>query len=233
VNSLQDIQLQFKNQELLTQALTHKSYFNEQGKKGPGDNEKLEFLGDAVLDLILSEYLMELFPLDDEGSLSKKRASLVNESVLSRIAMDLGFSQKILLGKGEISSGGPEKPRLLASAFEAILGALYLDAGFASTRTVVRDFFAVVIAGMDPAHDFSSDFKTRFQELVQAQKKPTPLYEVTKEEGPSHSPTFEVSVFVQSELWGKATGKNKKQAEQEAAKLAIEKWLVKNRGTHV
>jgi ribonuclease-3 len=227
MSQLKEIQYQFKNQELLIQALTHKSYFNEQGKKGPGDNEKLEFLGDAVLDLILSEYLMELYPGDDEGSLSKKRASLVNESVLSKIAVDLGFSQKILLGKGEISSGGPEKPRLLASAFEAILGALFMDAGFDQTRTVVRDFFATVIEGMDPANDFSSDFKTRFQELVQAERKPTPLYEVTKEEGPSHSPTFEVSAFVQGELWGKATGKNKKQAEQEAARLAVEKWLAK------
>lgn len=218
----------FKNQELLTQALTHKSHFNENGKKGPGDNEKLEFLGDAVLDLILSEYLMELFPNDDEGSLSKKRASLVNEAILSKIALDSGLSKRLLLGKGEMISGGQEKPRLLASALEAILGALYLDSGFEITRKVVREYFLTVIQSMDSTQDFSNDYKTRFQEMVQAQKKPTPEYKVTKEEGPSHSPTFEVSVFVQTELLGTAVGKNKKQAEQEAAKAAITKWIAKN-----
>jgi ribonuclease-3 len=218
----------FKNQELLTQALTHKSYFNENGKKGPGDNEKLEFLGDAVLDLILSEFLMELFPNDDEGSLSKKRASLVNEANLSRIALESGLSKKILLGKGELISGGQEKPRLLASALEAILGALYLDAGFEATRKVVRDYFGPMIQSMDSSQDFSSDYKTRFQEMVQALKLPTPEYKVTREEGPSHNPTFEVSVFVQTELFATAAGKNKKQAEQEAAKVAIQKWKEKH-----
>jgi ribonuclease-3 len=225
-----ELQYQFKNEALFIQALTHKSHFNEQGRQGPGDNEKLEFLGDAVLDLVLSEYLMELFPQDDEGSLSKKRASLVNESLLSNLALNLGISQKILLGKGEIASGGAEKPRLLASAFEAILGAIYLDAGFSQARQVIREFFSTVIAEMDPSNDFSNDFKTRFQEIVQAEKKPTPQYEVTNETGPSHSPVFEVSVLVQGEVWGQATGKNKKQAEQEAAKVALAHWMEKASG---
>lgn len=215
---------QFKNPELFQQALTHKSYVNEAGKKHLQHNEKLEFLGDAVLDLALSEFLMEKFASDDEGNLSKKRASLVNESVLAQIATDLGLQDQILLGKGEVLSQGNRKPRLLASAYEALLGAVFLDSGYETAKKMVRENFARNIEQMNPSEDFQQDYKTRLQELSQAELRTSPAYEVTGEQGPSHSPQFEVSLSLQGKVVSQGMGKSKKLAEQEAARNAIENW---------
>ncbi len=218
------ISYRFQNGELLEQALTHKSYVNENGKKHLAHNEKLEFLGDAVLDLLLSELLMEKFPLDDEGNLSKKRASLVNESVLAQIAQSLNISEMIKLGKGEVLSQGNKKPRLLASAYEALLGAVFLDGGYEEARKLARENFSEVLANMNLALDFEQDYKTRLQELSQADLKTGPSYEVTGEEGPSHSPRFQVSLLIQGKVVGTGIGKSKKHAEQEAARAVIENW---------
>lgn len=222
------LQYDFKAPELLDQALTHKSFTNEQGRRSaPNEsqhNEKLEFLGDAVLDLVLSEFLMEKFASDDEGNLSKKRASLVNESVLAQIAMELSLSERLKLGKGEILSQGNRKPRLLASAYEALLGAIFLDGGFAAARAVIRENFAPILAQMNPSEDFQQDYKTRLQELAQAELRSGPSYEVTGEEGPSHSPQFEVSLTLQAKVVSRGFGKSKKVAEQEAARIALENW---------
>src|SRR5207253_7148719 len=154
------IQFEFKNSDLLARALTHKSFAHELREKGE-HNEKLEFLGDAVLDLILGEYLMELFPGDGEGGLSKKRASLVNEEVLSKLATDLELPKYLHLGKGETITGGAQKPRLLASAYEALVGAMFLDGGYDIVREFARRDFGKLIESLDPAQDFERDYKTR------------------------------------------------------------------------
>ncbi|MBK9322445.1 MAG: ribonuclease III [Bdellovibrionaceae bacterium] len=217
----QKLQLKFKSSEMLARALTHKSYAHELGDK-TGHNEKLEFLGDAVLDLVLGEYLMELFASDGEGGLSKKRASLVNEEVLSSLAMGLGLPQFLNLGKGETSTGGAQKPRLLASAYEALVGAIFLDGGFVVVRDFVRRDFSKLIEKLDPVQDYERDYKTRLQELMQKEHKEAPIYEILSEEGPPHDRTFTVCVRVKEVNVTTGVGRSKKNAEQAAAKKAIE-----------
>lgn len=215
------LQFKFKNQGLIARALTHKSFAHE--LRGKLDhNEKLEFLGDAVIDLVLGEYLMELFPTDGEGGLSKKRASLVNEEVLSKLAADLELPKFIQLGKGEATTGGAQKPRLLASAYEALLGAIFLDGGFEAVREVTRRDFSKLIADLDPAQDFEKDYKTRLQEVMQRDTKETPVYELISEEGPPHARTFTVCVRVKEVNLATGTGRSKKSAEQAAAQKALE-----------
>lgn len=213
---------QFNNQDLLTQALTHKSYFYEDPELKMGHNEKLEFLGDAVLDLILTEWLMHKFPEEDEGRLSKKRASLVNEQVLSRVAKNLQIPTYLKLGKGEKLSGGVDKPRILASAYEALIGAAFMDSGYQQIRDVVRAHFEQIqdILGQT---DYAEDYKTRLQEVIQAVKKPTPVYQHTHEEGPSHERQFYVRVLSGEQILGEGVGKSKKNAEQHAAQDALVK----------
>lgn len=215
------IEYSFKNMEMLFRALTHKSYANEI-RKNIEHNEKLEFLGDAVLDLVIGQLLFEKFPNDNEGGLSKKRASIVNEEVLSEIATDLGLNQLMLLGKGEAQTGGSSKPRLVASVFEAILGAIYLDGGFEVAREFIVREFSDVADRVCQHEDFERDYKTRLQELVQKSVKETPRYEVLAEEGPPHDREFLVCVKVKEELWAQGRGRSKKNAEQSAAKSALE-----------
>jgi ribonuclease-3 len=215
------IQFQFKNGDLLVRALTHKSFAHELREKGE-HNEKLEFLGDAVLDLILGEYLMELFPGDGEGGLSKKRASLVNEEVLSKLAADLELPKFLQLGKGETFTGGAQKPRLLASAYEALVGAMFLDGGYEIVREFARRDFAKLIESLDPAQDFERDYKTRLQEVMQKETKEAPIYELISEEGPPHDKIFAVCVRVKEVNLATGAGRSKKIAEQEAAKKALD-----------
>lgn len=211
----------FKSATLLARALTHKSYANEI-KTATDHNEKLEFLGDAVLDLVVGELLFENFPLDTEGGLSKKRASIVNEEVLSELAIEMGLNQVLLLGKGEMLTGGATKPRLVASSFEAVVGALYLDGGFSVTKEFLRREFVPLIVKVCGQEDFEKDYKTRLQELVQKLLKETPKYEVLAEEGPPHDREFLVCVKVKDEDWAQGRGRSKKHAEQAAAKTALE-----------
>ncbi|HEX4924115.1 MAG TPA: ribonuclease III domain-containing protein, partial [Bdellovibrionales bacterium] len=153
-----NIAYRFQNLNLLVRALTHKSYDNENPGRSEGHNEVLEFLGDAVLDLSLGHYLIGKFPGDEEGSLSKKRASLVNESTLSVIAGHLGLEELILLGRGEKTSGGSRKPRLLASALEAVLGAVFLDSGFDQASQTIHRLFAPRVETQDWSADFVQDY---------------------------------------------------------------------------
>jgi ribonuclease-3 len=215
------LQYEFKNRELFDRALTHKSYAHEFRTKNE-HNEKLEFLGDAVLDLVLGEYLMELFSADGEGGLSKKRASLVNEEILFKLAADLELSRFLQLGKGEATTGGAQKPRLLASAYEALIGAMYLDGGFEAVKEFLRRDFAKLIADLDPAQDFERDYKTRLQEVMQKDTKETPIYELINEEGPPHERVFTVCVRVKEVNLAMGTGRSKKNAEQAAAKKALD-----------
>lgn len=206
---------------LLQRALTHKSFANEL-KNQIEHNEKLEFLGDAVLDLVVGEYLYEKFPQDTEGGLSKKRASIVNEEVLSELALDMGLNKLIHLGKGELQTGGSFKPRLVASSFEAIIGAMYLDGGFQITKDFIRKEFTVLTEKICGTEDYEKDYKTRLQEVVQKSVKETPRYEVLAEEGPPHDREFLVCVKVKEDVLAQGRGRSKKSAEQSAAKNALE-----------
>jgi ribonuclease-3 len=222
MNSLETrLGYKFKSPALLVRALTHKSYANEL-KNHAEHNEKLEFLGDAVLDLVVGEFLYEKFPQDTEGGLSKKRASIVNEEVLFELARDMELNKILQLGKGEAQTGGALKPRLLASSLEAIVGAMYLDGGFAAAQTFVRKEFLPLCAKTCCNEDYERDYKTRLQELVQKAQKETPKYEVLAEEGPPHDRQFVVCVKVKEEIWSKGRGRSKKNAEQDAAKSALD-----------
>lgn len=211
----------FSRPELLQRALTHKSYANEL-KVSYEHNEKLEFLGDAVLDLVVGEYLYERFPQDTEGNLSKKRASVVNEEILSEVATRLGLHELLLLGKGEAQTGGAYKPRLLASGFEAVLGSLYLDRGFEMTRDFIRQELKAEVDKMNEQIDFERDYKTRLQEAAQRAFRETPTYFLLSEEGPPHERVFKVCVKVKDESLAVGQGKSKKIAEQMAAQTALE-----------
>lgn len=213
----------FKDKEILKTAITHKSFHNESKGKSKNHNERLEFLGDAVVDLAVSDLLMTAYPNEAEGPLSKKRASIVNEKTLSEIAKTIGLGNVLLLGKGEKKGDGSEKPRLLASAFEAVAGAIYLDGGFKASKKWLSLVMKEIFTNLDNEADhYSLDYKSRLQELIQAKYKMAPTYELVKEKGPSHNPTFEVSLKVGSKVLSKGSGKSKKQAEQEAAKAAFE-----------
>lgn len=219
------LQHEFSQPELLQLALTHKSFSNEKSGGVPSvqsDNERLEFLGDAVLDLALSDLLMRRFPNDSEGALSKKRASLVNEETLSKIALELKLEHLLRLGRGEIKTGGLQKPRILASTFEAILGALFTDAGYDKAYQTIERLFAVRLEEFAQSGvDFRLDYKTRLQEQAQEKYREAPTYQIESESGPDHDKVFEVSVRMKGEILGRGVGRSKKSAEQDAARVAL------------
>ena len=231
LDGLQDqLGYRFSNLEPLVQSLTHRSFANEraaastQPASSPDDdNERLEFLGDAVLDLALSEHLMRRFPSDDEGGLSKKRASLVNEDSLAKLALEMKIESVLRVGRGEAKTGGMQKPRILASAFEAVLGAVFLDGGYGAAAGVVERAFALRIDEVGRSDvDFRGDFKTRLQERAQELFRATPTYRVERESGPDHDKVFEISVLVGERVLATGQGRNKKAAEQDAARQALE-----------
>jgi ribonuclease-3 len=208
----------FANRALLETAVTHRSYANENREAGRSDNEKLEFLGDAVLDLVVGERLMSGFPDASEGELSVTRAQVVSEAALSEVARDLGLGAYLLLGRGENQTGGREKPSLLADAFEAVIAAVYLDGGFEASRELIHRLLGARIDNVETTGFY--DFKTRLQEAAQARLRATPIYRVVGEEGPDHDKTFVVAVEINGFEWGRAVGKSKKSAEQRAAASA-------------
>ena len=205
----------FANQELLETALRHPSWCNEQPDPRPDDNERLEFLGDAVLDLVVSHRVMTRYPKAHEGDLSVTRQQLVSEAALSEVASELGLGQWIQLGKGEEKSGGRVKPKILADMFEALIGAVYFDGGYASAWDTVDRVLGGKIATVELKNFF--DFKTRLQETSQARLKTTPAYKVVQELGPDHDKRFVVSVTIGEDEWARAVGRSKKEAEQMAA----------------
>jgi len=205
----------FVDHELLARALRHPSWCNEQGEPRPDDNERLEFLGDAVLDLVVSHRVMTRYPKAHEGDLSVTRQQLVSEAALSGVSGELGLGQWILLGKGEEKSGGRVKPKILADMFEALIGAVYLDGGYPCAWEVVDRLLGSRIATVELKNFY--DFKTRLQETAQARLKATPTYRVVQELGPDHDKRFVVAVTIGDEEWARAVGKSKKEAEQMAA----------------
>ncbi len=219
-----DLLTKFKDASLLSQSLTHKSYHNENLSASDGHNERLEFLGDAVLDLALSDLLMREFPEASEGDLSKFRAGMVNESELAEIALELEFDHLMRLGRGELITGGALKPRLLASVFEAYIGGLYLDTGYETAHEFLKEVFVPRFASLR-TESKDRDFKTKLQERAQEQHRQTPTYELLQEEGPDHNKIFVVSVRLGIAELAQGKGRSKKQAEQEAAKRALEGWV--------
>ena len=205
----------FKDKKLIIEALTHKSY------KQPYDNERLEFLGDAVLDLVVGEYLFRKFRTSDEGKLSKIRASLVNETGFDKLARSLHLGDYILLSNAEDNNGGREKSSLLSNAFEAIMGAIYLEAGLAKVQEIAIKLIEENHKEISLASLFR-DFKTTLQELTQARFGITPEYKVLASRGPDHQKEFEVGVYTENKEYARAIGKSKKIAQQEAAKIAVE-----------
>jgi ribonuclease-3 len=205
----------FLDRRLLEQALRHASWCNEHAAEQLDDNERLEFLGDAVLDLVVGHKLMTRYPQLREGELSVTRSQVVSEAGLSEVAGQLGIGGWLVLGKGEEKSGGRTKPSILADVFEAILAAVYLDGGFAAAVEIVDRLLAHRIETVEFKGFY--DFKTRLQETAQARLKATPTYRVVQELGPDHDKRFVVAVSLGNEEWARAVGKSKKEAEQMAA----------------
>jgi len=210
----------FRNAALCETALTHTSWVNEAGQPERSDNERLEFLGDAVLDLVVSDLLMRRFPDRREGDLSRARAALVSEPGLAQVAVALELGRFILLGKGEERTGGRGRPSILANALEALLGAIYVDAGFDAAAAVASRLFESRIEEVD--QHARLDYKSRLQERAQALWQTAPVYEVVAEEGPDHDKRFEVALSLAGRPYGRAIGRSKKEAEQGAAAAALD-----------
>jgi ribonuclease-3 len=209
----------FRQPSLCETALTHKSWMNETQDTERTDNERFEFLGDAVLALVTSDLLMKRFPGQAEGDLSKARAAIVNEAGLARVADMLVLGQWIFLGRGESQAGGRQKRSLLSNAFEALVGAIYLDGGFAAAFQVVERLFTPIIVDVPSAT--SRDYKSRLQELAQAKLQMAPTYAVLSELGPDHAKTFEIAILIGEKEYGRAFGRSKKEAQQNAAERAL------------
>ena len=203
----------FRDKNLLKAAVTHSSYANE-NRGGLAYNERLEFLGDAVLQLITSEKLFKENPDMPEGRMSKQRAALVCEDALAGYSREINLGDFMLLGKGEEATGGRNRPSILADAFEALTGAIFLDSGMDNAKRFVRRF-------LDVAHTSLKDYKTLLQEIIQKNPGERLSYVVIGESGPDHDKVFNVEVHLNSNVIGKGTGKSKKQAEQAAAKEAL------------
>lgn len=210
---------EFKNKEFISNALTHSSYANER-KIPSGSNERLEFLGDSVLSIVVSEYLYNNLKNVAEGELTKLRASLVCEKSLHMFAKQIQLGDFLMLGKGEINSGGRERPSILADAFEAVIAAIYLDGGIEPAKKHILRFMP-----KDLEHSMKlafKDFKTVLQEVVQKNPEEKVEYVLIGEEGPDHDKRFVVEVMLNSQVIGKGKGRSKKEAEQIAAKEALE-----------
>jgi ribonuclease-3 len=210
----------FADPALCEAALTHKSWLNEAHGTDRTDNERLEFLGDAVIALVVSDLLMRRAPDRSEGELSKTRAVIVSETGLAKAAEAIGLGQWVFLGRGEDLAGGRRKPSILSDALEALMGAVYLDAGLDAARAVAERLFGRAL--LDAETRARHDFKSRLQERSQALLQTTPTYVVVGEEGPDHDKRFQVSIVLGGREYGRAMGRSKKEAEQNAAAQALE-----------
>jgi len=211
---------EFKNTDLLVESLRHSSFVNEQLDTDLQDNERLEFLGDAVLNLVVGHILMQRYPELKEGDLSRMRANLVNESQLASIARGINLGSYIQLGKGEIQSEGWNKQSILANTFEAVIAAVYLDGGFDAVFNIIDAHFSFLINSVTTP-TANHDFKSQIQELVQMEYRSVPIYSVVHESGPDHDKTFRVQLKV-GEVQAEGIGKSKKAAEQDAARKGLD-----------
>jgi ribonuclease-3 len=218
----QSLGITFNNISLLEQALVHSSYVNENPGFAPIPNERLEFLGDAVLGLVVAERLYQDFPQFTEGQMTRLRAALVRRETLARMAQAIGLGDHLYLGKGEEASGGRQKPVNLAGAIEAVIGAIFLDQGLARARDFTLRLLETDLREAVTRGD-SIDYKSELQELIQAKEQQIPTYHVIESTGPDHDKRFTVEVRVGDTLLGRGSGKSKKTAESEAARAALEK----------
>ncbi len=214
------LNLKFKNKDLLIQAFVHRSYLNENPDFYLGNNERLEFLGDAVLELAVTEYLFKEYPQKPEGELTNWRAALVNAKMLGKVAFDLGFNDFLLLSKGEEKETGKARMYILANTFEALIGAIYLDQGYERCQQFIREHLICKLPEIIEKGLFK-DPKSRFQEEAQERVKITPTYKVLEESGPDHARHFVVGVYLGQELVARGEGSSKQEAEEEAAREAL------------
>lgn len=217
--------LKFNNASLLTLALTHPSY--HQDKNLLADNQRLEFLGDSVLSLVITEVLFEQFPDKDEGELTKIRSKIVCERALLQVAKSINLGNYLLLGKGEEKSGGRGRKSILADAVEAVIGAVYRDKGYDAAQVFIRQHFQDVISKA-ASGDFY-DYKSKLQEIVQAKNRQSVTYTILEEKGPPHAKVFTAGVYFQYRLLAEGSGKSKKEAEQNAAEKALKDEAILNR----
>ncbi|MDI6603105.1 MAG: ribonuclease III [Patescibacteria group bacterium] len=215
------LSLKFKNKDFLIQAFCHRSYLNEHPDFYLSHNERLEFLGDAVLELIITEYLYQKYPKKSEGELTNWRAALVNAKMLSEIARDLDFNDFLLLSRGEAKELGKARQYILANTFEALIGAIYLDQGYKVCKDFIKKYLTVKLPEIIEKGLFK-DPKSRFQEEAQERVGITPIYKVLEEWGPDHARHFIIGVFLDKTLVAKGEGSSKQEAELEAAKNALE-----------
>lgn len=213
----------FKNKNLLKTALTHRSYLNESSENDLKNNERLEFLGDAVLELITTEYLYERYPERPEGELTSFRSALVKTTSLSETSLDLNIGDFIMMSRGEEVTGGRTRPYILANTFESILGAIYIDQGYDVAKTFVTNkLLPKTTAIIENRLDIDS--KSRLQELSQEILNFTPVYDLVSSKGPDHDKNFLMAVKIKGKVFGEGNGKNKQEAEQNAAKYALDNW---------
>lgn len=214
----------FNNKELITRALTHRSFLNESRVEEAGrHNERLEFLGDAVLELIVTEHLFAAYPERKEGDLTSFRAALVRTESLAEAATELGYGDFIRMSKGEEATGGRERPYILANTFEAVLGAIYLDSNYETCRKFIERVLLPKLPEIVKQR-LDIDAKSRLQEISQEVHKFTPIYELVKAEGPDHERVFTIAVIIDGKEFGQGSGRSKQEAEQNAAAEALAKF---------
>lgn len=218
---MKKLNYQFNNKKLLYEALTHRSYINENNSPTIRDNERLEFLGDAVVDLIITEYIFKLKKDSNEGILSKLKGQVISEVIFSEISKELELGNYIYLSNGEENSGGRERKSILGDAFEALMGAIFLDSDFLTVKKIVLNLIENKINNI---HNIEAvlDYKTELQELTQSMYKIVPKYVLKSEIGPDHDKTFEVEVYINDEFYALGVAKSKKNAEKMAAKKTID-----------
>ena len=212
--------VEFKNKNLLTQAFVHRSYLNENPEFGLEQNERLEFLGDAVLELVVTEYLYKEYPTKAEGELTNWRAALVNAKMLTQVAEQLGFNEFLLLSRGETKEVGKARQYILANTFESFVGALYLDLGYQAADVFINKYLISHLSEIITSGSYK-DAKSYFQEQAQEKDGITPAYKIMKEWGPDHKKKFTVGVYLHQTLVAEGEGYSKQEAEEEAARSAL------------
>jgi ribonuclease-3 len=215
------LKIRFKHKAILEQSLIHSSYLNENPDLAPGDNERLEFLGDAVLGFVIAQELYQRFPNLSEGDMTRVRSSLVSQAALARMAKAIGLGDYLYMGKGEESSGGRRKPANLARALEALIAAIFLDRGMKTARKFILKLAEKGLKEA-PSRGVEADYKSKLQEVMQAKRQLKPSYRVIEATGPAHDRRFTVEVKVGGNVLGRGSGKSKKAAETEAARNALD-----------